>query len=574
MGFSGTIDEGYGKGKVESEFKDKVEVLKSIPKDKIYFNIYKGRDSERYLLKKTGDKNWLLINYTPTEKSDTYKDVPLYKPKYDSKKPEDLDPSNPNEVWAPKLDGAHNTLVLRGGKAPDLFSYRSSTRSDKKIDHTYRLKDIYRDYTPKELKKTILRGEVFLPGQKGSETGRLLNSNVWKSRRLQQQNQPLDLKTFDVVKYKGDLMEDEPYGKKLDILKEISEKIPSVNLPPLAESTEEKKQLMTQMLSGDHPLSTEGLVVYNRNKPRPTKVKATEDWDMKITGTFPAQPGTKYEDSHIGGFEGIIQNPKGIPNRKIKVGTGLDDELRKDAYENPEDYIGEWAKIKSQHIHDSGLHQAPVLLEIRSEKYPNKQLEKTSMKVSDKLKDSAAQGAIWGGSGLTAGLLSSKLVGSKKVLPVSLVQGGAAGLAGVLSTLYSNNKKKTSMTKKAQKASREMIEKIALSPKYIRDVVYNAGKRINDPRLIAKGTNPSKNDYARKAMAVVDKYTGGATTKNRMYFTNFTDGALVSRQRNKDLKRGFDNVISKRNTKGLAINRPSGDISERDILDKIKDLNN
>ena len=98
MGFSGEIEKGYGKGKVKSELEDKAEVLKSIPEKKIYFNLYKGRDSERYMLMKWQGKDWMLYNYTPTEKTKEYKDVPTYKESYESLNLEDLDPDDSNEV--------------------------------------------------------------------------------------------------------------------------------------------------------------------------------------------------------------------------------------------------------------------------------------------------------------------------------------------------------------------------------------------------------------------------------------------------------------------------------------------
>lgn len=54
---------------------------------------------------------------------------------------------------------------------------------------------------PKEFKKTILRGELYVPGEPGQETARILNSNVWKGRDAQKKKgKPLELGVFDVVK--------------------------------------------------------------------------------------------------------------------------------------------------------------------------------------------------------------------------------------------------------------------------------------------------------------------------------------------------------------------------------------
>jgi hypothetical protein len=99
MGFSGVIADGYGKGSVKSKFFDKVEILKS-EKDKIYFNVYEGQKSSRYMLMRSDpeSKDWLLYNYTPTRASGVYKKVPDYKFSYKSKDIKNLTPSNSTEV--------------------------------------------------------------------------------------------------------------------------------------------------------------------------------------------------------------------------------------------------------------------------------------------------------------------------------------------------------------------------------------------------------------------------------------------------------------------------------------------
>ena len=90
MGFSGEIPEGYGAGKVNSVFKDKIDILKARP-GVIEFNMYPGNRTERYfMLNKPNTDDWLLYNYTPTKNTKAYKDVPNYKPKYKSISPEKL----------------------------------------------------------------------------------------------------------------------------------------------------------------------------------------------------------------------------------------------------------------------------------------------------------------------------------------------------------------------------------------------------------------------------------------------------------------------------------------------------
>jgi len=258
-------------------------------------------------------------------------------------------------------------VVLRPDKRPDVFSYRSSKRGSERIDHTFKT-PLYKKTSPKELGNTIVRTELFIPGGKGNDTARILNSSVPRSRDLQSKGRPLDFKIFDIVKFKGKNVEDEPYSKKIDMLREVSAKLPDLKMPELAYDPHEKRQLLDRIMRGSHPETEEGIIVYNLNESTPKKVKKTEDYDAKIIGTFEATRGSKYETKGVGGF---IALPEGS-DTPIRIGTGLSDMIRSEAYTNPEDFVGEWAKIKSQRVNDSGMHQAPVLMDIRPEKFMNK----------------------------------------------------------------------------------------------------------------------------------------------------------------------------------------------------------
>lgn len=361
MGWEGEIESGYGAGTVTSMFFDKIEVLESKP-DKILFNIYKGQDVSRYMLMNTGGVDWLLYNYT----GQTGEKVPDYKPHYKSIKLEDLKTDYKDEVWSPKLDGAHNTVMIRPGKRLDVYSYRTSKKSGGPIDHSYRT-DLYKARGPVDLGNTVVRTELYIPGKDSAVIGGVLNSNVWKSRDTQEQVGKLKPAMFDVVKFKGKYVEDQPYEEKLKMMKEISTKIPELELPPLAFTQQEKMKLKDSIISGRNPLTKEGIIIYKTKESIPYKSKLDEDYDVLITGIFAASPGSKYEGSAIGGFEGIPENK---PNTKIRIGTGLSDELRRDAYQNKNKYIGNWAKVKgNMQYSKSGKLRMPVFLEWRVEKY-------------------------------------------------------------------------------------------------------------------------------------------------------------------------------------------------------------
>jgi len=360
MGWEGEIESGYGAGTVRSVFFDKIEVLESKP-DKILFNVYKGQGVDRYMLMHTGGREWLLYNYTGV----TNKQVPDYKPHYKAIDLQNLRTDIKDEVWAPKIDGAHNTVLIRPNKRLDVYSYRMSKKSGGPIDHSYRT-DLYKLRGPVDLGDTVVRTELYVPGKDSSVIGGILNSNVWKSRELQKQVGKLKPAIIDIVKYRGKNVEKMPYEEKLKMLKEISTKIPELEMPPLAITQQEKMKLKDDIISGRYPLTSEGIVVYKTKEAIPYKSKSNEDFDVLITGVFAAKPGSKYEGNAIGGFVGIPENTR----TKIRIGSGLSDELRREAYLNPNKYIGLWAKVTgNMQYAKSGKLRMPIFKEFRYEKY-------------------------------------------------------------------------------------------------------------------------------------------------------------------------------------------------------------
>lgn len=163
-------------------------------------------------------------------------------------------------------------------------------------------------------------------------------------------------------------MERAPYKEKLEALREVTRFIPDIQFPELVDTPERKQALLSQIKSGQHPQTKEGLVVYKLDKPTPLKVKIRPDFDAKIIGTFDAKSDSKYYNKGIGGF---LMKPEDS-DTIIRVGTGLTDSQREEAFRAPTHYIGQWAQVASQHKHKSGLHQAPSLKAIRSEKFMNK----------------------------------------------------------------------------------------------------------------------------------------------------------------------------------------------------------
>lgn len=365
MGWSGIIESGYGKGTVDSVFHDKVEVLDSSP-DRITFNVYgPSQKVSRYVLMRTDEKQWLLYNYTATTSTPL---IPNYKRSYKEIEYDKVETNRDDEWFAPKMDGAHNTVLLRPEKRVDVYSYRISKKGPERIDHSYRT-DLYKVKSPKELGVTVLRSELYLPKQDSAVVGGLLTPTVWDSRRKQKKVGNLKNVIFDVVRYKGKNVEDAPYAEKWRILQKINKVIPELELPELAKTEEQKKALLKSVRDNEHAQTGEGVVIYKMDKSLPIKAKAVGDFDVKITGTFPAKAGSKYDGNAVGGFTAVPEYDKNV---EIRIGSGLTDEMRKDAYNEPEKYVGLWAKIKGLQKTKTGKIRMPVFKELRFEKYPGK----------------------------------------------------------------------------------------------------------------------------------------------------------------------------------------------------------
>jgi superfamily II DNA or RNA helicase len=368
MSWSGTIPSGYGKGDVELFQYDKVEVTKSEP-DKVSFNVYKSNaDTERYVLIRTSDDQWLLHNVTPTRK--TRPEIPSEKPSYKSIDIDAIDVNNQNQVLAPKVDGALNVFLLRRDKPIELYSYRPSAKGESKlIDHTFR-SPTYKTIVPKGIKgSTVLLGEVYAKDKdtdqvlSSRDTAARLLSNVWRSRELQKQA-PLQNMVFNVLRYQGRDVSDKPYVEKLQILKRITNAIPQLKMPPLSASPEQKQELLRSVKEGTHPLSREGVVVYDINQSTPLKAKLQEDYDIHIRDIFPGEG--KYKGKAAGGFTFSYKPSGPIIGR---VGSGFDDATRKHMQEHPEEWRGQVARVWAQEKLPSGALRMPVFKDIRSEMF-------------------------------------------------------------------------------------------------------------------------------------------------------------------------------------------------------------
>jgi len=367
MTFSGTLTKGYGKGRVALEALDKIEVLESSP-DKVTFAQYTGSGVNRYTLVKTTGQNWLLLNTTATNQ--TRPEIPQFKRSYSElTESQVLDRvRNENTLMAPKIDGAHVVFGLRPHRRIDVFSYRPSRKGSELIDHSFKT-DLYKYKSPTSLGKTILRGELYGVDSKtqrplhSAETGGLLNSGTRRSREMQKSQGKLTHLIYDIDTFRGKDVSQLPYSLKLELLKRVKQEMPELQIVQPARTYVEKSNLLDEVKSGKHPLSQEGVVVYNLHEATPEKYKITKDIDVYFHAPFSPLVGSRLEQMGAAGGFYASRELGGEPN--IRVGGGLSDELRRDIAQNPEKYRNRLAKIYIQEELRSGKVRMPILKEFR-----------------------------------------------------------------------------------------------------------------------------------------------------------------------------------------------------------------
>lgn len=342
MDFEGRIEKGYGKGDVKLAKRDKTEIVSS-SSGHVRFNLYTGKNTEEFLLRKTDDKQWLLRNITTTRENS--ENLPSSKPPYKNVATDKLKFEDPNTILQAKIDGAHVLYSFKKpGSTPDIFSYRPTERASGVIEHTHKVPGVLEKRTPAALKDTILRGELYAIDRNGKaleshRIGGILNSNVWKSREKQNSEGKLVPVVFDVVRWKGKDVSNVPYSEKKKLLEQAIDNAPWLKLPRTATTESEKKKLFNEIKQGKEPSTKEGVIEWNLNSSTPKKSKFRDDHDVYIRDVF-------YEKSSRGMAGGFSYSM--TPAGKIvgKVGTGFSHSFKKDLAENPDKYKGLKAMVQ------------------------------------------------------------------------------------------------------------------------------------------------------------------------------------------------------------------------------------
>jgi len=391
--FEGTIPSGYGAGRVKSHRKGQILVTKASP-NSIHFTTADQRYPERFVLfrpptwGKGEHRNWLLMNTTPTG------NVPYAKVRYKKIPAEKVEgyiaKMQQGDSVEAKVDGASSLLsLLKDGV--ELTSYRQSKTTKRPIVHTERFFDgAGKMPIPKDLVGSVLKGELYgqrggAKGNKGDqeivnalgggsqvippqELGGILNATLAKAiAKKKEKGIQLKSMLYDIQQLGKKPIDwhKTPRAERRKMMERVMQHLPKdkFHLSEEATTPEAATKMWKQVQEGTHPLTDEGVVMWPHEGP-PMKSKLTEDTDVHITGTFPGEG--KYKDQGIGGFTYALEAGGPTVGR---VGTGLSDEFRREAYAEPTGYTGRVARIRSQQQLPSGAYRAPAFIALH-EDYP------------------------------------------------------------------------------------------------------------------------------------------------------------------------------------------------------------
>ena len=357
--WSGIISKGYGAGKVTSKTKGEIVVLEASPRHIKFVTAHTARPSVYNMVRvtpKDGKAFWLTTNDTPTE------GIEAEKVHYTKVPAEQIDKlMDPKYVMTGKVDGALVFAKLMKDHV-EVLSHRK-TRAGLPITHTYRVGVAGRTDIPKELQGTVLKGELYGMRKnkaiRASELGGILNSALNKSLRKQEDTgTKLKIMLHGVEEHGGEKWPvDSPVYKSRGIIQQALKVLPpDVFHEPEYAFTEPKKRRMWKMITeGRNPLTHEGVVATPVEGGIPSKVKPVESHDVYIREFFPGEG--RLADRAVGGFKYSL-----TPDGPVvgEVGSGLDDEVRKDMFHTPQKYVGRVAKLEAQEQFISGALRAPV----------------------------------------------------------------------------------------------------------------------------------------------------------------------------------------------------------------------
>lgn len=261
--------------------------------------------------------------------------------------------NSPDFIASEKKDGTLIFGEIQDDRHMHLIARNKSVNGNY-IDRTDYAPQVSSKTYPASLIGTKVIGELYHPGGFTS-TSRILNSTPANAQKLQMDIGNLKYMPFDIYAYKGKTLEGVPYRDRLKILEKFVKEVKSDDIHAPNYRFSNKKEFADKIKAQ----GKEGVVLVDANAPLFGgdwyKDKKRVDYDLRIIGVT---PGTgKYVGNGIGAF--IVEDASG--KYRAKVGIGIDDRTRRDAYNHSNRYIGRIAKVEALELTKNSLRHPKFL---------------------------------------------------------------------------------------------------------------------------------------------------------------------------------------------------------------------
>lgn len=204
----------------------------------------------------------------------------------------------------------------------------------------------------------VFAGEIYYPGLKSNNVTKIMGCLPIKAVERQADMGPIHYYLYDLLEYRGASLVNVPWAARRELLEHIyTESLtgyPTIELAEVFYGSEAKHLLFESIRDSG---SEEGVVLNNTRSPyfagaKPVNViykwKQEITEDVIITGFKPGKPG-KYEDK-VGAVLGSMYIDDSAGNSvltEVCACSGMDDEVRLDITEHPENYLGKVLEVRA-----------------------------------------------------------------------------------------------------------------------------------------------------------------------------------------------------------------------------------
>lgn len=272
-------------------------------------------------------------------------------------------PSEPGYIIEPKYDG-WRALAYKGDGP-----VRMETRTGGAITSVLYLADALELGLPAN---TVLDGEIVdLSG--GAQWNRTQSILSRKAMHQPSDADPaLAYVLFDVLELEGSPLMGEPLSARRKLLKLIVSLIDSPDVllvPELAADDPDADAYFNKLVEDGY----EGVVCKRLDSTYALgarngawlKVKPEAEMDVEVTGTYEPEPGSKYDGNSVGGITFKATHDDGT----VYEGrcAGMDNNLREQLWQAPENFVGKVAEVAYAKIGDAGALRFPRFKRFRAE---------------------------------------------------------------------------------------------------------------------------------------------------------------------------------------------------------------